>query len=371
MEVRELIHLLGPAPQDATVLLLPAGAAAGEAEVVRAAITPAQPWVHARQTRPDGSTDDFYHPATYEPNPNFEDLTDEWLTERVVVLVASADAADLGQSVTAGTGRLSMATVRAAVLERYRAMLASGDLLREADFREQLSVSEEQLAALVREHKVFAIAVDWEKAYPAILCNSELPLQRLWKVAVMLAPLLPAQRFNFLLSQNSALGGRTPIEMLTRDTDFRKVRQLAAATAAEASRTFLKIFEASQPMHTRPLVAPLYTSAMEGDPRRPLWARALEALRSPGYQFPHNIPTAPQTLLIVIERHMANRGLEEVEAWVDVDVGANEIRFTIAGTKEQRVTVPPEMDGDVLSVVDVADLVVSKLAARNKSSASD
>ncbi|MDR5803754.1 antitoxin Xre/MbcA/ParS toxin-binding domain-containing protein [Caballeronia sp. LZ001] len=368
MEVRELIHLLGPAPQDATVLLLPAGATAGEAEVVRAAITPAQPWVRARRTRPDGSTDDFYHPVIYEPNPNFEEQTDGRITENVVVLVASADASDLGQSMIAGTGRLSMATVRAAALERYREMLTSGDLLREADFRARLGVSEEQLAALVRKHQLFALTVGWEKLYPAIFCNEGVPLRRLSKIAAMLAPLLPAQRLSFLESKNGALGGRTPIEMLTRDTDFRKVRQLAAATAAEASRTFLKIFEASQqPMHTQ-LIAPLYTAAMEGDPRRPLWARALEAIRSPGYQSPHDIPVAPHTLLMVVERHLANHGLEEVEAWVDVKLDADGIRFTVAGLNEKRVSLPHYLQEKPLTVIELADVLVSSLAERSKSS---
>jgi hypothetical protein len=41
-------------------------------------------------------------------------------------------------------------------------------------------------------------------------------------------------------------------------------------------------------------------------------------------------PDLAQTFFIVIERRMAARGLEEAEAWADVEVGTTHIRPTVA-----------------------------------------
>ncbi len=105
-------------------------------------------------------------------------------------------------------------------------------------------------------------------------------------------------------------------------------------------------------------------TAMESDARRPIWGRALEAPRAPEYCYPHQAPRARRTLLILIERHMAGRGLAEVEACVDVEIDATQIRATVASEREHRVTLPSELQDRPMIIAEVADAVVSNLAAR-------
>ncbi|MFM0140399.1 hypothetical protein [Caballeronia grimmiae] len=361
MKVHQLVRRLKRASADATVLMMVAGTDASDVEEARFAVLPRRPWLHERHHREDGTAEDLYHPQSN--GSYFNSATDESWTELVVVLVADRESIHHLLQETGDSGKVDLEAIKAKALERRRAMLKHGELLGEDAFRVKLGVSERRFASLVAEGSVFALDVDGQRAYPAILCSGRLRLRRLWKVARILVPALPDQRFDFLTSKSGALGNRVPIDMLKSDSDYRKLRALAKGWAAEFSRTFVKVYGAAHPKWTR-YIEPIYSSATEVDPRRPLWKRALCAVRAPGYRFPHEVPRCPPTVHIVIERHTAGFGLVVSEAKIVCDIDERDIRVTVMveGTGAPPLAIKIGAPSEVLTVVDVADVVFAMLA---------
>jgi hypothetical protein len=220
-----------------------------------------------------------------------------------------------------------------------RAMIESGELLPEADLRTALAVTESTLRAWIEKGSVFGIPVDDTHAYPRFFCDNRISRKRLFKIARALVPAPPDARLDFLTSRSGALGGRIPIKMLRKQRNYRRVRDFAAAWAAEFSRTVATFYEGH---HEAPPsnVEPLYTSATEFDFRRPIWRRALKALTSFGYQWPHQAPSAPSSFTFFIERHMAGDIGFEVEATLHF----SQTRDTACVTVATVGTVPIALD---------------------------
>jgi len=362
MKVHQLMRRLRRTSGDATVLMLVGGIDASDAEEVRFAVLPRRAWIHERYHREDGTAQDLYRPQSHGKSTDFNDATDESWTAPVVVLVADRENLQLLLSESNSSGTLDLEAIKAEALERRRAMLNDGELLRENAFREKLGVSERRFASMVADGSVFALDVDGQTAYPAILCG-RLRLKRLWKVARILVPALPELRFDFLMSRSGALGNRVPIDMLQSDSDYRKLRRFAKGWAAEFSRTFVKVFDVA---HSKgaPYAEPIYSTATEVDPRSPLWKRALGAVRTPGYRFPHEAPRCPPTVQIVVERHAAGLGPVESEAKMVCDIDERDIRVSVTLEGERPLAIKIGTPSKNPTVVEVADAVFTALAKR-------
>jgi hypothetical protein len=357
MKVYQLIRRLSRAHRDATVVFLPAGAE--DAEEVRLAYMPTKRWIHQQHCRSGEDFEHYFRPAPYGPTPGFDETMGTTSLEDVVVLM-SEDSLDLVRLETEGSGPLSMDDVRADALNNRRAMLMTGELLRESVFRKRLGLTSEQLAALLDRERVFALDVDGERAFPSILCDPELNLKRLWKLARILAPASATARLDFLTSKSGALGNRRPVQMLESGNDYRRVRAFAVAWVGEFNRTFVKIFDAAQ-RDSSSQVKPIHTSAAEGDPRRPLWKRALDAVCVPGFSFPPVIPRCPPTMLIVVELHTAGRELAQPKARIACDIDDTDIRVSVSTETEPPLALKLNT-GQAETVIEVAERVFRLLA---------
>jgi hypothetical protein len=362
MNIDQVLRHLRRAPNDATVLLLPEYSVASECEIVRAVSIPRHPWVHEQHRRADGHVDHLFHPSAEEWAEGFPGPTDQVSLERVVILAAGKESVEHALGETAPEGRISMEELRAAEAQGHREMLASGQLLTDEDFRARLGVSRKRLANMLGEGSVFALDVDGETAYPAFLCNKALDLKRLRAVARILVPAPPTSRLDLLTRQCGALGARVPLDLLVDDRDYRSLRRFAKGWASEFSRTVVKCYNAEQSDGT-PLVEPLYTCATEIDPRRLLWKRALDAIRSPGYRFPHEIPRSPSTLLIRVERATAGESAEALEARLLCDLNGRTLRVSVTTADGHQPAIAHKLKLATKrpSVTDVCDAVFSML----------
>ncbi|WP_160110406.1 hypothetical protein [Caballeronia arvi] len=232
---------------------------------------------------------------------------------------------------------ISTEDLRAQEVQHYRDMLTNGTLLSEEAFRAQLGVSKKRLAAMVGDGRVFALDVEGHQAFPAFLSDTRLKLKRLWKVSRILVPAPPALRLDLLTRQCGALGDEVPLELLANDKAFRKLLRFARGWAGEFSRTRVDVYDASSSVD--PTTAEcLYSCAAEVDSRVPLWTRALKAIRSPGYQFPHEIPPAPATVLVIVERATAGESGADLEARLLCELDGRVLRVAVtAGGEEPSV----------------------------------
>ena len=186
-------------------------------------------------------------------------------------------------------------------------MVRADALLSEKVLRKQLGVSKKRLAVMVTDGRIFAIDVNGVNLFPAILGSSDLRLTRLWNIAKIIVPAPPALRLDFLTQPCAALEDRIPINMLDGDRDYEQLREYAKAWASEFSRTFVVVWDADA-LDDLSRAKPIYTCSSAIDPRRPLWRRALNAIRSPGYTQPADAPRAPAELVVVVERATAGQG---------------------------------------------------------------
>ncbi|AQH01374.1 hypothetical protein A9R05_21310 [Burkholderia sp. KK1] len=361
MNVKELVERLRSASPASTVLLLPAHCVATEAEVLRTVIVPRQPWVHERHRRTDGEIDDFYHSGFAGRTMGFNDATDEAISERVVVLIAVPDNLGLLEE-PAPTGLLSMAKMQENAAKQRRDMLKEGRLLLEDAFRKELDVSKKRLYAMLGDGRLFALDIDGKRAYPAILCNANLNLKRLWDVAKIIWPAPPAVRFDLLTRKCGALGNRVPVELLENDADYVNLRRFARGWASEFSRTFVKLYDdgrAEDSVNAKPL----YECAAEIDPRRSLWTRALAAIKTPGYRFPHTIPRTPTTMVAIIERHTAGQGDAAFEARIVFHLKGRVLRVTVADATSDEAPIAHKLNLPMKrpTVTEVAEIVFSLL----------
>jgi hypothetical protein len=245
-------------------------------------------------------------------------------------------------------------------LAARRGMVASGELLAPTEFKKRIGVSEKRLARLVKEGSVFAVDVDETEYFPALLSDPLLNGKRLQTICRIIVPAEPMSRLDFLTSRRGSLGDRRPLEMLESDDDFRTLKRMAAAWAAEWSRTAVKLYEGTleaEPKH----VEPLYTAVAEIDPRSPLWDRASEALHVHGYQWPLGPYPEVRSFTLFVERQTAGDAAPIPEACVQIFVDGGYIRVRIIaapGTTLQSETVSA---GKHKTFIDVAKRVIAYL----------
>jgi len=245
-------------------------------------------------------------------------------------------------------------------LDARHAMIASGELLPPTEFRRRIGVTEKRLTQLLDNYSVFAVEVGGVEYVPAFLSAPSLNRKRLQAICQIIMPAPPLSRLDFLTTQSDTLGHRTPLEMLDDNGDYKVLERVAAAWAAEWSRTSVKVYEGVH--ETEPInVPPLYTATAEIDPRRPLWARASEALHAHGYHWPLGPYPDSRRFTLFIERQTAGDAALTFEACVQISVDGEDIRIRVveaSGTTLRTETMPA---GNHRSLLDIAKRVIAYL----------
>lgn len=209
-----------------------------------------------------------------------------------------------------------------------RGMLANGELLSPTEFRRRIGVTEKRLEQLLGDGSLFSVEVDGALFIPAVLANRAHNLRRLRATCRIIVPAPPWSRIDFLSSPRGSLGDRGPLDMLDDDDDFKTLRKVAAAWAAEWSRTTVKLYEGTH--ETEPSdVPPLYTASAEIDPRRRLWERASEALKVHGYQWPLGPYSDVRKFTLFVERETAGDAAPTPEACMQIVVDGEDIRIRL------------------------------------------
>ncbi|MFC0695197.1 hypothetical protein [Paraburkholderia humisilvae] len=248
-------------------------------------------------------------------------------------------------------------------LRARRDMVANGELISEADFRQRLGVTEGRLSSLLADGSLFTLEVDGAVYYPAQLADQTHNRSRLQAICRIIASAPADSRLGFLSSRRGSLGDRSPLDMLENDDDFKSLSRLAAAWAAEWSRTAVKMYEGEhQAVPTD--VEPLYTAVVEIDPRRPLWERASEALHAPGYEWPLGPYPKLAPFTLFVERQIAGNPEPISEALVQISVDGESLRVRVV--HKDAPALPPQTlpAGKRLSVVEVAQRVIAHLMKR-------
>lgn len=111
-------------------------------------------------------------------------------------------------------------------------------------------------------------------------------------------------RFEFLSSPRGSLSDRRPLDMLVDKTDFNRLRSVAAAWAAEFSRTTVRLYEGTHEFEPGD-VAPLYTASVDVDPSGALWDRASRALHTLEYERPLRQYPETDNITLFVERQTA------------------------------------------------------------------
>lgn len=238
-------------------------------------------------------------------------------------------------------------------------------LLSEKVLRKQLGVSKTKLAVMVADGRIFAVDVDGVKLFPAILGSSGLRLDRLWKISRIIAPASPAMRLDFLTQPCAALADRIPLDMLDDDRDYKQLRAFAEAWAAGFSRTSVVVWDANA-VENLSSAKPIYTCVAAIDPRRPMWRRALNAIRLPGYTQPVDAPLAPREVVIVVERAMAGQGGTVPEAGFVCHVQGQFLRMTVYASNGADSAHEMKLTTKQPTVVDVADALFTLIAKVNR-----
>ncbi|WP_310076496.1 hypothetical protein [Paraburkholderia graminis] len=247
-------------------------------------------------------------------------------------------------------------------LTARRDMVANGELISEDDFRQRLGVTPRRLSKLLTEGSVFTLEVDEAVFYPTLLAEPGIDHNRLQAVCRIIVPAPPGSRLDFLTSQRGSLGDRSPLQMLSNDSDFKSLQQAAAAWAAEWSRTAVKMYEG---LHdTEPIcVDPLYIAIAEIDPRKSLWERASEALHVHGYQWPLGPYPDVRSFTLFVERHTAGGAAPTPEAYVQILVVGELVRIRIVAAPGTALNSQTIAAGKHKTFVDVAKQVIAHLIA--------
>ncbi|REG59667.1 hypothetical protein B0G80_2438 [Paraburkholderia sp. BL6669N2] len=238
-------------------------------------------------------------------------------------------------------------------LAARRQMLRSGELLKEDEFRDQLRVSSGQLARMVARGSVFTIEVDGVHYFPSLLAATDIDLKRLYAVCRLLGPAPPSCRLGYLSSRHVNIGGISPLEAICDEREYRLLRRMARAYAAEWVRTVVTIYVGRHEDGPRD-IEPTLTAADEVDPRVNLWKRAEDALTAGGYIHPCGPYAKASEATAYISRHPAGQSPPIPEARIDVSVvdgiaHANVVRHEGATYKLDGIRVADE--DDIVSVV--------------------
>ncbi|SDG74474.1 hypothetical protein SAMN05216466_10516 [Paraburkholderia phenazinium] len=233
-----------------------------------------------------------------------------------------------------------------------REMLRTGELISDGEFRKRLHVSDRQFARMMSKGDIFSIEVDGMTCFPAFLAARELDLKRLHSICRLLVPAPPTCRLGYLSSRQVNIGGISPLEALRDERQYRLLRRMAAAYAAEWSRTSVTIYvgrHQNEPSDTEPTL----TAIDEVDPRVNIWKRMVGALQSGGYIYPCGpYPRAP-VATVFIARHPAGQAPASSEARIDVSVVDGIARAVIAIHKGPTYELDSIQVANEESIVDV------------------
>ncbi|MGF6809522.1 hypothetical protein OKW30_004648 [Paraburkholderia sp. Clong3] len=248
-------------------------------------------------------------------------------------------------------------------LAARRKMVRSGELLGEDEFRERLRLSESQLARMLQRGDVFAIEVDGVAYLPALLATLGLDLRRLYSICRILVPAPPSCRLGYLSSRHANLGGISPLEALREERQYRLLRQMARAYAAEWVRTVVTIYVGSYEVEPRD-IEPTLTAAHEVDPRVNLWMRAEDALLSGGYIQPCGPYATASEATVFVSRQPAGQAPPIPEARIAVSIvdgvaHANVVCHEVSTYKLDAIRVADE---DIVGVVLHVVVAVRKLS---------
>ncbi|CPH56430.1 Uncharacterised protein [Burkholderia pseudomallei] len=252
--------------------------------------------------------------------------------------------------------------IRRQAQDARREMVRSRKLLTQSEFCARLGVSERRLAQMLAAGSVFAIVVDGIEYLPALLADPAVNQKRLQSVCRILVPAPPECRLDYLSSRQGNLGDITPLDALADEENYRWLREMAQAWAAEWSRTTVRI-------HAGPCepgeIEPTYVAACEADPRTSLWKRALEAMESGGHIAPpRSYPIAGAATVLVIRSEAGDLNHVE-EARLDVSI-IDEVARVLIHTRDfgQELEEVPVAGAD--SIVEVVRLVVAALSRVKK-----
>ncbi|SED79115.1 hypothetical protein SAMN02787142_3846 [Burkholderia sp. WP9] len=249
-------------------------------------------------------------------------------------------------------------------LTTRREMIASGELIPEAEFRRRGGLTARRLAMLLADDSVFTIEVDGVEYYPAVLADPALDRDRLQAVCRIIVPAPPDSRLDFLTSRRGSLGDRSPLQMLSNNSDFERLRRIAARWAAEWSRTVVKMFAGEHQIEPSD-VEPLYTAATEIDPRKSLWARASEALQMHGYEWPLGPYQEARIFTLFVEQQAAGDSTPISEACVQILVAGELVRIRIVAAPGTALNSQTIATGKHKTFVDVAKRVIAHLVAQS------
>ncbi|ASL47825.1 hypothetical protein bAD24_III10540 [Burkholderia sp. AD24] len=300
------------------------------------------------------ATNEFRLPAA--ERARFERLPDDVISriEHIVIeayLEAGEDVSE--ESLREDLWQQALAT--------RREMIASGELISEAEFRRQGSLIPQKLAALLSDDSVFTLEVDGVAYFAASLAVPENQRSRVYEICRIIAPAPSDARLDFLTSPRERLGDRSPLEVLKSTDGFKTVSQMAEAWAAQWSRTVVTIFEGEhevEPADTEPL----YTAAAEVDPRRPLCERAFTALYLREYEWPLGPYPDVRKFSIFVDRQAPGDSQSTPEACVQVLVDGECIRIRIIASVGTTL-VSKELPADKrANLVDIAKRVIANLS---------
>jgi hypothetical protein len=257
-------------------------------------------------------------------------------------------------------GEVSPEQLWAQVLVGRRALIAKGELLTPVDFKKRMRVSEKRLARLADEGSVFALEVDESEYFPALLTDPNLDQERLQAICRIIQPAPADSRLDFLTSQDGCLDDRRPLDMLESDEDFKSLKRVATGWAAAWWRTAVTLYQGEHEVEPED-VEPLYTAAVEVDPRRPLWDRASEALQVHGYQWPLGPYPAVREFTLFVERQPAGDAAPTPEACVQIIVDGEYIRVRIVAAPGTALDSETVAAGKHKTFIEVAKQVIAHL----------
>lgn len=239
-----------------------------------------------------------------------------------------------------------------------REMVRTKQLLTLNDFCEQLGVSERRLAQMVAVGSAFSVAVDGVEYFPALLADPTVDRKRLQSVCRILVPAPPECRLDYLSSRQGNLGDITPLEALADEKNYRRLREMARAWAAEWSRTAVQIWAGR---YKPGEIEPTYVAVSEADPRANLWKRALGAMDAGGYVAPPGPYPRRDAATVLIVRSEAGKSDDVEVARLDVSI-VDEVARVLIHTRDlpQALEEVPVAGAD--SIVEVVRLVVAALS---------